>query len=93
MKDVFATKFRLTFIKSYLNINVDFAVFHAQHCLVSMIKKWKESVDNGGAFGAPIKPLQITCTQTALHVHENSCMVLRTKLRTTYCPPTQTVML
>ena len=26
--------------------------FNAQHCLVSMIEKWKESVDNGGAFGA-----------------------------------------
>ena len=26
--------------------------FNAQHCLVSMIKKWKESVDNGGAFSA-----------------------------------------
>ena len=25
--------------------------FNAQHCLVSMIKKWKESVDSGGAFG------------------------------------------
>ena len=26
--------------------------FNAQHCLVSMIKKRKESVDSGGAFGA-----------------------------------------
>ena len=26
--------------------------FNAQHCLVSMIEKWKESVDSGGAFGA-----------------------------------------
>ena len=25
--------------------------FNAQQCLVSMIEKWKESVDNGGAFG------------------------------------------
>ena len=25
--------------------------FNAQHRLVSMIEKWKESVDNGGAFG------------------------------------------
>ena len=24
--------------------------FNAQHCLISMIEKWKESVDNGGAF-------------------------------------------
>ena len=26
--------------------------FNAQHYLVSMIEKWKESADNGGAFGA-----------------------------------------
>ena len=26
--------------------------FNTQKCLVSMIEKWKESVDNGGAFGA-----------------------------------------
>ena len=26
--------------------------FNAEHCLVSMIQKWKESVDNGGVFGA-----------------------------------------
>ena len=26
--------------------------FNAQHCLVSMIEKWKERVDSGGAFGA-----------------------------------------
>ena len=26
--------------------------FNAQHCLVSLLEKWKESVDNGGAFGA-----------------------------------------
>ena len=26
--------------------------FNAQHCLVSTIEKWKESVDNGGTFGA-----------------------------------------
>ena len=24
--------------------------FNAQHCLVSMMGKWKESVDNGGEF-------------------------------------------
>ena len=27
-------------------------VFNAQHCLLSMIEKWKESVDNGRTFGA-----------------------------------------
>ena len=26
--------------------------FNAQHCLVGMIEKWKESVDSDGAFGA-----------------------------------------
>ena len=26
--------------------------FNAQYCLVSMIEKWKDSVDSGGAFGA-----------------------------------------
>ena len=26
--------------------------FNAQHCLASMIEKWKERVDNGRAFGA-----------------------------------------
>ena len=26
--------------------------FNAQHCLISMMEKWKESVDNNGAFGA-----------------------------------------
>ena len=24
--------------------------FNAQHCLVSMVEKWKESLDNGGVF-------------------------------------------
>ena len=31
--------------------------FNAQHCLVSMIEKWKESVDNGGAFRALLTDL------------------------------------
>ena len=31
--------------------------FNAQHCLVSMIEEWKESVDNGGAFGTRITDL------------------------------------
>ena len=26
--------------------------FNAQHCKISMIEKWKESVDSGGAFDA-----------------------------------------
>ena len=26
--------------------------YNAQHCLVSLIEKWKKSVDIGGAFGA-----------------------------------------
>ena len=32
-------------------------VYHAQHCLVSLIEKWKKSVDNGGAFGALLTDL------------------------------------
>ena len=31
--------------------------FNTQHCLVSMIEKWKESVDRDGAFGALMKDL------------------------------------
>ena len=31
--------------------------FSAQHCLISLIKKWKKSIDNGGAFGALITDL------------------------------------
>ena len=26
--------------------------YNAQHCLITLIEKWKQSVDNGGAFGA-----------------------------------------
>ena len=26
--------------------------FNAQHCLITLIEKWKKSVDNGGGFGA-----------------------------------------
>ena len=25
--------------------------YNAQHCLITLIGKWKKSVDNGGAFG------------------------------------------
>ena len=31
--------------------------YNAQHCLVSLIEKWKKSVDNGGAFGALLTDL------------------------------------
>ena len=31
--------------------------FSAQHCLISLIEKWKKSIDNGGAFGALITDL------------------------------------
>ena len=30
---------------------------NAQHCLITLIEKWKESVDNGGAFGALLTDL------------------------------------
>ena len=31
--------------------------YNAQHCLVTLIEKWKKSVDNGGAFGALLTDL------------------------------------
>ena len=31
--------------------------FSTQHCLISLIEKWKKSIDNGGAFGALITDL------------------------------------
>ena len=31
--------------------------YSAQHCLMSLIEKWKESVDSGGAFGALLTDL------------------------------------
>ena len=34
--------------------------FNVQHCLVSMIKKWKESVNSGGVFGALMTDLPKT---------------------------------
>ena len=51
MKDVFRTKCRFTLIMSKYQCGFRKG-FNAQHCLVSMIEKWKESVDSGGAFGA-----------------------------------------
>ena len=34
--------------------------YNAQHCLVSLIEKWKKNVDNGGAFGALLTDLSKT---------------------------------
>ena len=52
MKNVFTTKLKLTLMKSYLNINVDFAK-DLIHTLPSKhYGKWQESVNDGGAFGA-----------------------------------------
>ena len=31
--------------------------YNAQHCLITLIEKWKKSVDNGGAFGALLTDL------------------------------------
>ena len=43
----------LAFCLIYLKYQCGFRKgFNAQHCLVSMIGKWKESVDNGAGFGA-----------------------------------------
>ena len=53
MKDVFTTKCRLILIILLSKYQCGFRKgFNAQHCLVSMIEKWKESEDSGGAFGA-----------------------------------------
>ena len=48
MKDAFTTKFRLSFVKHQCSSREG---FNAQHCLVSMIEKCKENMDNGRAFG------------------------------------------
>ena len=34
--------------------------FNAQHYLINIIEKWKESVDNGGDIGAPMTDLSKT---------------------------------
>ena len=34
--------------------------YNAQHCLVSLIEKWKKNVDNGGAFGVLLTDLSKT---------------------------------
>ena len=38
------------------NININRG-YNAQHCLITLIEKWKKSVDNGGAFGALLTDL------------------------------------
>ena len=40
--DKILSKYQCRFLKGY----------YSQHCLIALIEKWKESVDNGGAFGA-----------------------------------------
>ena len=35
--------------------------YNAQHCLISLIEEWKNSVDNGGAFGALLTDLSKAC--------------------------------
>ena len=51
MKDVFTTKFRPDEILSKYQCGFRKG-FNAHYCQLSMIEKCKESVDNGGAFGA-----------------------------------------
>ena len=52
MKDVFTTKCRLAFYNLLSKYQCGFRKgFNAKHCLVSMIEKWKESVDSVVAFG------------------------------------------
>ena len=31
--------------------------YNAQHCLITLIEKWKKSVDDGGAFGVLLTDL------------------------------------
>ena len=35
--------------------------YNSQHCLITLIEKWKKSVDNGGAFGALLTDLSKAC--------------------------------
>ena len=56
MKDVFMINFRFSSKIFCPNISAYQCRFrrgyNAQHCLITLIEKWKKSVDNGGAFGA-----------------------------------------
>ena len=36
---------------------IKFSSFSIQHCLITLIEKWKERVDNSGAFGALLTDL------------------------------------
>ena len=51
--DAYMIKCR-TILKTYCqNIKCGFGKgYNAQHCLLALIEKWKQSVNNGGAFGA-----------------------------------------
>ena len=53
MKDAFMIKFRFSLILFCSNISAVFKRgYNAQHSLNTLIEKWKNSVDNGGAFSA-----------------------------------------
>ena len=48
-KSIFPSDLKLAYVTPVYNI---------QHCLITLIKKWKKSVDNGGDFGALLTDLQ-----------------------------------
>ena len=52
--------------------------YNAQPCLVSLIEKWKKSVDNGGAFGVLLTDLSIVCLMS--HMVFSNRYVFRTLL-------------
>ena len=56
--DVYMIKCR-TILKTYCqNINLGFCKgYIAQHCLIALIEKWKQNVNNGGAFQALMRDL------------------------------------
>ena len=58
MKDVSKIKFSLSFDSLLSKYQYGFRRgYNAQHDLMNLIEKWKESVDNGGAFGVLLTDL------------------------------------
>ena len=56
-KGVYVNKF-LHFLRiSFLSINAGLGKNSAQHCLLALIEKWKQSMDHGIAFGALLTDL------------------------------------
>ena len=58
MKDLYITKCILTLIKFFSKFQCGFRKgFNAQHCLITMIEKWRRSIDGGGQAGALLTDL------------------------------------